>query len=196
MAGWSGLGMDQLHQLNTRTGAETHVDMLAGNLTFNCLSRVADEAEDLAWLVSSHVWLLRPILMKVGFHDIGQRMQIGSASPPGQLVQGAPTEEVTVVPAFTSFQFGWGGKITEQDTHVIREVTLQLEARLHEVLQPTPQYAGGGVGTGLVQSDGRPVESRSVVGALRFPAGTRVRRIRPQRDAEPPGEPWTITVKI
>jgi len=166
---WQGLGLDQLDSESIKTGARDHVDMLSGNLTFNCLSAVPDEAEVIAWLTASHTWLLRRVLMKLGFHDIGQRMQIGSPTPPGQLVRGSSKSEIVNVPAFTTFQFGWGARVLEEDVPVLRQIETTLVASMLPAFRPTNTIMEGGWGTGLVQVDGSPIEFENMKRPIRSP---------------------------
>jgi len=168
--GWSGLGMDQLLHEDVRTGERTHVDMMSGNLTFNCLARVPSEAEDIAWLVASHVWLLRRVLLKLGFHDIGQRCQVFAPSPPGSLVQGAAKEETINVPAVTPFQFSWGAKVLEEDVPVLQAVETRLTAAVGDAYKPTNIRMSEGWGTGVSQVDGNPVEFQNIKGNVRPPS--------------------------
>lgn len=167
--GWSGLGLDQLLHENVKTGERTHVDMISGNLTFNCLARVPDEAEDIAWLVSTHIWLLRRVLLKLGFHDIGQRCQVLAPTPPGVLVQGAAKEETINVPAVTPFQFSWGAKVLEQDVPLLASVEARLTVAVNDAYKPTNIKMPGGWGTGLSQVDGNPVEFQNIKGNVRPP---------------------------
>ena len=167
-AGWQGLGMDQLLHENAKTGERKHVDMISGHLTFNCLTREGDESEQIAWLIANHMWLLRRILLKLGFHDIGQRFQVGGQGPPGQLVQGSSKSEIINVPAITSFQFSVGSSILEQDTPILSEIEANIEASLPEVYRVT-QARSSLSGTGLVYGSGHPVEYPNILGGLRPP---------------------------
>jgi hypothetical protein len=193
--GWSGLGMDQLLHEEVKTGERSHVDMISGNLTYNCIARVPDEAEQIAWLVATHVWLLRRVLMKLGFHDIGQRCQVLSPTPPGALVQGAAKEETINVAAFTTFQFSWGAKVLEQDVPILRSVEANLTTAVQDAYRPSSTLMEGGWGTGLSQVDGRPVEFQNIKGNIRPPSikgrPAQVTEVLSSRS----GDPVTVTVK-
>lgn len=194
--GWQGLGHDQLLYESMRTGERSYADMISGNLTFNCLARTPDESEVLAWLVSSHVWLLRRVLMKSGFHDIGQRMQIGAVTPPGQLVRGSGKEEVVNVPAFTTFQFGWGARVLEEDVPILDKIQAELTATAQAAYRPTNQLAEGGFGTALVQGDGNLVQFQNIKGSIRPPSIAGRPAQVTQVLGSSPGEPSTQRVDI
>ncbi len=193
--GWSGLGMDQMLHEDVKNGERTHVDMISGNLTYNCIARVPDEAEQIAWLVATHVWLLRRVLLKLGFHDIGQRCQVMAPTPPGALVQGAAKEETINVPAFTTFQFSWGAQVLEQDVPILKSVETNLTAAVQEAYSPTNIMMEGGWGTGLSQVDGRPVEFQNIKGRINPPSikgrPAQVTEILSSQE----GDPLSITVK-
>lgn len=167
-AGWQGLGMDQLQSENAKTGQRTHVDMISGYLTFNCLAREGDESEQIAWLIANHMWLLRRVLLKLGFHDIGQRFQIGGQGPPGQLVQGSSKSEIINVPAITSFQFSVSSTIVEEGSPIVAELEANIVASLPEAYRPTPARSSLS-GTGLVLGSGLPVEYPNILASLRPP---------------------------
>jgi hypothetical protein len=150
--------------------------MISGNMTFNCISRVAEEAEQIAWLVSRHFWILRRILQKCGFHDIGQRTSIGSVSPPGALIAGDPGE-IRNVPTTVPFHFQWTESVTPTNLILLEQISTTVE-----VLSP--------------RINGAPASSRTL------PAGVAPnRRIEePEPEAPRPGgtvsdPPITFTVE-
>jgi hypothetical protein len=194
--GWQGIGMDQLRYQNTQTGEREHVDMLSGHLTFNCLTREGDESEQIAWLVASHTWILRRVLLKLGFHDIGQRFQIGAQQPPGQLVQGSSKSEIINVPATSSFQFHVGARVLEQDVPVLGEIEANVTAAMASAYRATNARAGLS-GTGLVQADGNPVEYQNIKGRIRPPSiRGRPATITQVVGSNRPSEPTSVTVKV
>lgn len=196
-AAFNGIGMDQLEYENQRTGERSHVDMVSGNLTFNCLSRVRDESEQIAWLSAKHIWLLRRVLLKLGFHDIGQRFQIGSPGPPGELVHGASKSEIICTPAWTSFQFHTSAKVLEEDVPILQKLEADLTARVAASYRPTNIKQEGGWGTGLVQVGGGPVEFQNIKGRIRAPSiRGRPATVTQVLGSNRPTEPLTIKVNI
>jgi hypothetical protein len=195
-AAWSGLGMDQLHYENAATGERTHVDMISGHLTFNCLTREGDESEQVAWLIANHMWLLRRVLLKLGFHDIGQRFQIGGQGPPGQLVQGSSKSEIINVPAITSFQFSVGSRVLEEDAVLLQGIEANITASLQPSDRPTNLRAQLD-GTGLVHGDGSPVEYQNVGTSIRPPSiNGRPATITQVIGSNRPADPLTVTVEV
>jgi hypothetical protein len=132
---WAGIGNDQLMSMKIRTGEEVHTDMISGNMTLNCMSRVAVEAEYLAWLCSRHVWILKHTLMKWGFHKVGEQIQVMGRSPAGQIVAGDTEGEVILVPVIIPFFFQWTERIQEKDLPVLDAVTANINARMASVIQ-------------------------------------------------------------
>jgi len=123
--------------------------MISGNMTFNCVSRRKVVAENLAWLVARHCWILRRMLMKQGFHDFGQRIQIGTASPPGAIIAGSPDPEMIDVPVIVPFHFQYEDTIGERDVPLASAIETHISTMGPVVSRPTQVAAGGGPGPGL-----------------------------------------------
>lgn len=123
---WAGIALDQLQHYDFRTGERTHTDMISGHMTFNCLSRTKVEAEQLSWLVARHCWILRRMMLKSGFHDFGQRIQILGATPPGAIIAGAGDPEIVNVPAVVPFHFQWQDTIGEVEPGVLSAIEQQI----------------------------------------------------------------------
>ena len=117
---WAGIGLDQLMGKSIKTGEEIFTDMISGNMTLNCMSRVSVDAEYLAWLCSRHVWILKHTLMKWGFHKVGEQIQVLGRSPAGQIVSGDTEGEVILVPVVIPFHFQWMERIQEKDLPLLR----------------------------------------------------------------------------
>jgi hypothetical protein len=156
--GFQGLGMDQLLHEEMSTGTRTHVDLCTGYLFMNCLAKERYEALTLGWFVAIHTWALRRILMRCGFHDVGQRFQINPPSDPGQLVQGAAWPEVINVSLATPISFHYGVRVTEQMTHLLQGIEMEMTVTPTPAYRQTPTRAVGGRGTSYVQGDGSAVE--------------------------------------
>jgi len=188
--GFQGLGMDQLLYEQMSTGARTHVDLCTGYLFVNCLAKERYESMMLAWFCAVHLWALRRILMKCGFHDVGQRIQVNPPSDPGQLVQGATWPEVINTNIATPMAFHYGVTVTEKMTHVLRSIELALTAAPDPSQRHTPMINMGGRGTGYVQAGG---------GAVEFPQGRKRPNTEPGADweVEPMDtDPFTVTLVI
>jgi len=194
---WAGIGLDQFRDMRLQTGELTHTDMISGNLTFNCLSRNDNEAVQLGWLTGRHVWILRRVLLKLGFHDIGQRINVGASSPPGAIIQGDTEAEITNVPVTVPFHFQWTETVGELGLAVLNSVEATLTATMADVQRFTNHAMAGGFGTGVRQVDGNPVQHQNIQGVIN-PPYVRSRRRTPLTTgpggnrAEPP---IRVTVK-
>lgn len=147
--GWAGIALDQLQHYNFRTGERIHTDLISGNMTFNCVARRKDVAETIAWIAARHFWALRRIMLKNGFHDFGQRIQVLAPSPPGALVSGAAEGETICVPVIAPYHFQWQEVVRPTDLETVQEIEAHITARIPELIRPTPMAAGGSPGPGL-----------------------------------------------
>jgi hypothetical protein len=150
---WSGLGMDQLRSASFFSDQREHQDLITGVLTFATLSRNSEEAAYIAWHTAKFLWLLRRILLVVGFHDIGQNISMSAPSTPGSLIQGDGGEELTVVYLTAPFSFAWGATVVPVSDHTIEEFEIAVATELGESLTPTIPVAR--VGSGTVDTEGR-----------------------------------------
>ncbi len=146
---WAGIALDQLQDYNFKTGERTHTDMISGNMTFNCVARRKDVAEAIAWIVARHFWILRRIMLKNGFHDFGQRIQVLAPSPPGALISGAAEAESVCVPVIVPYHFQWEDVIRPTDLETVQGIEATITARIPELIRPTPMASGGSPGPGL-----------------------------------------------
>lgn len=134
---FAGISLEQLVSENMRTGERVHSDLISGNMTFNCMSRVKVEAEQLAWLVARHVWILHRLFMKAGFHKMGERVQILAATPAGALITGDTEGEIHVVPVVSPYHFQWTERITPLNLGLFREVEASMSVSMKG---PTENY--------------------------------------------------------
>jgi len=195
--GWAGIGLDQLMSLSIRTGERVHTDLISGNITLNCLSRVKTEAELIAWVTANHFWVLKYILMKLGFHKIGEQIQVLSASPPGAIVSGDTEGEIINVPVVIPFHFQHTVKVSEEGLRVLNKIEQTITVQMTNPFKPTTQLEEGGWGTGLYQQDGKRAEFQNMKGNIRPPT-FRGRSLQPMNyigggKADPPIQ---VVVKI
>lgn len=96
---FQGVGIGDHAYVDQATGAYVKMDMIPTTTTVSVLSRIPMEAEQLAWFIAEHMWLLRLELMKGNnfIMYMGQRPQIGPPSPAGSLVGGPDTESDWIV---------------------------------------------------------------------------------------------------
>ncbi len=100
--------------------------LVPGTMTINCISRVELEAEDLSWIVAEHIWLLRDLLMKAGFFEVGRTPQIGSPAPAGSIIANDQGDEYTVVPITVPYQFARDSQFTPLGKQIVNNIRQQL----------------------------------------------------------------------
>ncbi len=123
------LGMDDMTAYDFQTGRKEKDILLPGTMVVNCVSKVMLEAEDLAWVVFEHVWLLRDLLMKVGFFEVGRGISISAPSPAGSMIMNDRGEEFYLVAVACPFQFGRKSAITPLSTGIVRGIEFSLGVR-------------------------------------------------------------------
>lgn len=98
-AAFHGIGLGDQAFYDQATGAYVKMDMIPTTSNINILSRVPFEAEELAWFVANHVWLLRSEIMR-GNDDfimyLGQRPSLSPPAPAGTLVPDGETDWMVV----------------------------------------------------------------------------------------------------
>lgn len=121
------LGMDDLLHYEFDTAKKTKGVLVPGTMSINCVSRVSQESEDLAWVVAEHLWLLRHLLMRAGFFEIGRMPQIGSPSPAGSIVTGDNGDEFTVTMVTVPYQFSRTSSMTPLGQQIVAGIEQSLD---------------------------------------------------------------------
>ena len=80
------LGMDDLLGYQFRTDAKTKSVLVPGVMSVNISARSDIEAHNLAWVVGEHMWLLRDLMMKEGFFELGRGIDVSPPGPPGSVI--------------------------------------------------------------------------------------------------------------
>jgi hypothetical protein len=115
---------------NMASGAKKKTVLIPGTISINCCSRVPLEAEQLAWLVAEHLWMLRDVMRKWGFYDVGRNLAIGSPSPAGSIVQNDGGDEWYVVTITSPFQIGRISQSTPLGQRIASSVEITLGGKL------------------------------------------------------------------
>lgn len=116
------LGIDDLNTYDPTTEKKTKGILVPGTMTINCISRVQQESEDIAWVVGEHIWLLRDLLMRAGFFDVGRQIGMGSPSPAGSIVANDQGDEFTVTPISVPFQFARTSSLTPLGKRIVQGI--------------------------------------------------------------------------
>lgn len=124
---FANLSLDQVRELNIRTGAKTRADLVSQTMSVHCLAKNDVEAQRLAWIVASHLRTFKTSLQRCGMHKIGDQLQVGPISPPGSLVSGEAEPEIFVVTVFSPFHFMWKSSDTPLNTKLLRGIQTRLE---------------------------------------------------------------------
>lgn len=140
---FNGSSLDDLVGVSTKTAQERHTDLIPGNMTLNCLSRVPQECRFLAWQCARMTWILRKVFIaETLFHEMGRNNQIGSVSPAGDLVVGDTEGEWHVAKVTCPFFLQWSDTVTPlskdwngRPIHQLNGITLRLRTRLNPAQQ-------------------------------------------------------------
>lgn len=132
------LGMDDLIKYEFDIAKKTKGVLVPGTMMVNCVSRSEIESEQIAWVVAEHIWLLRDLLMKAGFFEIGRMPQIGAPSPAGSIVANDQGDEFVVTTVSVPYQFSRTSSLTPLGQRVVEGVEQQLS------LNPARTYASLG----------------------------------------------------
>jgi hypothetical protein len=139
------LGLDDMLQYNPRTGVRKKTVLLPGTMSINCCSRVPLEAEQLAWIVAENIWLLRDVMRRWGFYDIGRNLAIGSPSPPGSIVQNDSGDEWYAVTITSPFQMNRVSQVYPLGSPIAEAVEMSLSGSLYGRRPQGVSYGAVGV---------------------------------------------------
>lgn len=135
-------GMDDLLQYDAAIDRKTKSILVPGTMTVNCISRVSLEAENIAWIVSEHIWLLRDLLIRNGLFDTGRQIQMGSPSPAGSLIADDNGDTWTVVPVSVPFQFVRTSAFTPLGKQIIQSIETRFALGQHRKSPGGPPPVG------------------------------------------------------
>jgi hypothetical protein len=127
------LGLDDMFTFDVSTGRKVKVVLIPGVVSLNCCSRVQIEAQNIACTVDEHIWLLRELLLKQGFFEIGRNIQVGPPSSPGSVVAGDEGDEWYVSTVNVPFQFGRKSAFTPLWDSIVQNIELNLNTTRRNV---------------------------------------------------------------
>jgi len=120
------LGLDDMASLDLRTGAKTKAVVVPGTMVMNCCSRVPLESERLAFHAGEHIWILRDVLQKSGFYQIGQDIGYGSPSPAGAIVAGDGADGWYATSVTLPFQVQRTARLTPLGVMMARAIQVRI----------------------------------------------------------------------
>lgn len=116
------VGMDDLISYNFAQGKKVKSFLAPGVMSINVCSRVDIECHNLAWVIAEHIWLLREILLRQGFFEIGRGIRISPPSSAGSLVSGDSGEEWYCSTISVPWQFVRMSSFTPLGQHVVQNI--------------------------------------------------------------------------
>lgn len=132
-AQFANMSLDQMRNLNLRTGEKERTDLVSCTMTINVIAKNGVEAQRLAWIVMRHVRTFKTALQRTGMHKVGDDVQMSPESPPGSFVSGEVDPEFVLISVFCPFFFQWTEKSRPLDALLLRGI----EARLQTAMLPT-----------------------------------------------------------
>jgi hypothetical protein len=123
------LGMDDMYSYDVDLDRKVKVVLIPGTVSVNCCSRVPIEAHNLAWIIAEHLWLLREILLKAGFFEIGRNISVSPPSPPGSVIAADAADEWVCSTVSVPYQFSRKSAFTNLGHQIVRNIELQVQQR-------------------------------------------------------------------
>lgn len=129
------LGLDDMFSYDVALDRKVKVVLIPGTVSINCCSRVPIEAHNLAWIIAEHLWLLRELLLKAGFFEIGRNISVSPPSPPGSVIAADAADEWVCSTVSVPYQFNRKSAFTNLGHRIANNIRLQVEQRLPAVDQ-------------------------------------------------------------
>lgn len=122
------LGLDDMEAYDFALNRKTKGILLPGTITINACSKVPLESESIAFIIAEHIWLLRDLLMRAGFFEVGRSIQLGAPSPAGSIIANDAGDEFTATPISVPFQFARLSAFTPLGMEVVNSIEQTLTA--------------------------------------------------------------------
>ena len=116
------LGIDDQDGYDFALDKKTKDVLIPGTMTVNACSRKSLESEHVAWVIADHIWLLRDLLMKMGFFEIGRGIQVGSPSKAGSIISGDQGDEFFATAVSIPFQFSRRSSFTPLGLQIAQNI--------------------------------------------------------------------------
>lgn len=124
------LGIDDMYSYDFALDRKVKIINVPGTMSINCCSRVQIECHDLAWIISEHIWLLRELLLKAGFFEIGRGIQIGPPTAAGSIVTGDSADEWYCSTINLPFQFTRKSAFTKLGAQIANNIQVNVNTHL------------------------------------------------------------------
>jgi hypothetical protein len=168
-AQYANLSLDNVRNVDARTGMKERTDLVACTMTINCLAKEGVEAQRVAWIVMRHLRSFKTLIQRSGIHKVGDNVSVGPETPAGALVQPEPDTELVNVVVQSPFFFQWTERVTPTDAPLVQNIEAHMAAGIlppasistkiwqREVQAPRPTIRGRPVNGVSVPID-RPIE--------------------------------------
>lgn len=120
------LGMDDMYSFDFALERKVKTVLIPGTMSVNVCSRVDIEAHNLAWVIGEHIWLLRELLIKAGFFEIGRNIQVGPPSPAGSIVTNDSADEWYCSTISIPWQFNRKSAFTPLGQQIANNIELRV----------------------------------------------------------------------
>jgi len=132
-AQFANLALDQLREIDMKTGEREHTDLVACTMTLNCIAKNGLEAQRLAWIVMRHIRTFKRLLQRNRMHRVGEQLSVGPESPPGALVNPEPDLEMVNVVVHSPFFFQWTERVRPINSPIVNNIEAHITANLPPV---------------------------------------------------------------
>ena len=122
------LGLDDMYQYHFDTSAKEKAILVPGTMSINCSSRVDIEVDNIAWVISEHLWLLRELLLSQGFFEIGRQLTLLAPTKGSEIVVGDGSDEWFTTTIICPLQFSRTSRFTPLGREVANNINLALQA--------------------------------------------------------------------
>lgn len=129
-AQFASLTLDNLVNVDPRTGKKTYKDLVAMTMSINCTARLGLEAQRIAWIVARHINIFRKLLQKSGgFHLVNSNISVGPESPPGSIVAAEADSEAVMVTVQSPVFFQYDETVVPLDAPLLKHMEENLVVR-------------------------------------------------------------------
>lgn len=127
-AQFANMSLDNMRDVNAKTGEKERTDLVACTMTINCLAKAGLEAQRIAWIVMRHLRTFKTLIQRSGVHKIGDSVSVGPESPSGSLVQPEPDSELVNVVVQSPFFFQWTERVVPTDAPLVQNIEAHMRA--------------------------------------------------------------------
>jgi hypothetical protein len=122
------VGLDDMTNYKFDTGQKEKTVLAVGTMSINCSARLVVPSRQLAAIIWEHIWLLREILLRAGFFEIGRQMGIGATSNAEGIIAGDNADEWFTTPIICPFQFSRTSRFTPLGQRIIQSIDASIQA--------------------------------------------------------------------